>query len=97
MLDCAYQGFLSRLAVTQATSRDPPLFQVVKAVFRGEDLPQIQDFSPYSHKSVERSLQEGCLPWSSRVVIPRSLHSKMLQLLHAGHPRVANMKLVARL
>ncbi|XP_049524460.1 uncharacterized protein K02A2.6-like [Dermacentor silvarum] len=92
MLGHAYPEVLSRSAVSQATSRDPVLSQVVKAVSRGEELVQ----QAYSHKAAELSLQQGCLLWGSRVVIPQSLRSRVLQLLHAGHPGVEKTKMVAR-
>ncbi|XP_037556252.1 uncharacterized protein LOC119433154 [Dermacentor silvarum] len=83
---------LSRLPRPEATSRDPVLSQMVKAVSRGEELVQ----QAYSHKAAELSLQQGCLLWGSRVVIPQSLWSRVLQLLHAGHPGVEKTKMVAR-
>lgn len=92
MLEHAYPEVLSRSAVSQATSRDLVLSQVVKAVSRGEELAE----RTYSHKPAELSLQQGCLLWGSRVVIPQSLRSTVLQLLHAGHPGVEKTKMVAR-
>nr|XP_037285009.1 uncharacterized protein K02A2.6-like [Rhipicephalus microplus] len=92
MLEHAYPEVLSRSAVSQATSRDLVLSQVVKAVSRGEELAE----RTYSHKPAELSLQQGCLLWGSRVVIPQSLRSRILQLLHAGHPGVEKTKIVAR-
>ncbi|XP_049527605.1 uncharacterized protein LOC125947237 [Dermacentor silvarum] len=84
MLEHAYPEVLSRSAVSQATSRDPVLSQVVKAVSRGQELVQ----QAYSHKAAELGLQQGCLLWGSRVVIPQSLRCRVLQLLHVGHPGV---------
>ncbi|KAL1484105.1 hypothetical protein MTO96_050109, partial [Rhipicephalus appendiculatus] len=92
MLEHAYPETLSRSVVSQATSRDPVLSQVVKAVSRGEELVQ----QSYSHKAAELSLEQGCLLWGSRVVIPQSLRSRVLQLQHAGHPGVEKTNMVAR-
>ncbi|XP_075528607.1 uncharacterized protein LOC142560405 isoform X2 [Dermacentor variabilis] len=69
MLEYAYPQVLSRSAVSQATSWDPVLFQMVKAMSRREELVQ----QAYSHTAVELSLQQGCLLWGSRDVVPRSL------------------------
>ncbi|XP_070394030.1 uncharacterized protein [Dermacentor albipictus] len=66
--------------------------QVVKVVSRGEELVQ----QAYSHKAADLSLQQGCLQWASRVVIPQSLRSRVLHSLHAGHPGVKNTKMVAQ-
>nr|XP_037268455.1 uncharacterized protein K02A2.6-like [Rhipicephalus microplus] len=72
MLEHTYPEVLSRSAVSQATSRDPVLSQVVKAVSRGDELAE----------------------WT--VVIPQSLRSRFLQLLHVGHLGVEKTKIVAR-
>ncbi|KAL1419639.1 hypothetical protein MTO96_025209 [Rhipicephalus appendiculatus] len=56
MMEHAYPQILSRSVVSQATSRDPVLSQVVKAVSRGEGLVQ----QSYSHKAAELSLEQGC-------------------------------------
>ncbi|XP_037498704.1 uncharacterized protein K02A2.6-like [Rhipicephalus sanguineus] len=92
MLEHAYSEVLSRSSVSQATSQDPVLSQVVKAVSREEELVQ----QSYSHKAAELSLEQCCLLWGSRGVIPQSLRSRVLQLLHAGHPGVEKTKMVAR-
>ncbi|XP_077551158.1 uncharacterized protein LOC144164744 [Haemaphysalis longicornis] len=83
---------LSRSAGAQATSRDQVLSQVVKVVSQREELVE----RTYSHKAAEVSVQQGCLLWGSRGVIPPSLRFRVLQLLHAGHPRVVKTKMEAR-
>ncbi|XP_037577025.1 uncharacterized protein LOC119459286 [Dermacentor silvarum] len=92
MLEHTYPVVLSRSVVSRTTSRVPVLSQVAKAVSRGEELVQ----QAYSHKAAELSLQQGCLLWGSRVVIPQCIRSRVLQLLHAGHPGVEKTKIVAR-
>ncbi|KAL1418913.1 hypothetical protein MTO96_025587 [Rhipicephalus appendiculatus] len=76
-----------RSLVPQATNRDPVLSHVVKAVFPrgGVGAAVLQ------HKATELSLEQGCL-WVSRVVIPQSNRSRVLQLLHAGHPGVGKAR-----
>ncbi|XP_075559794.1 uncharacterized protein LOC142591356 [Dermacentor variabilis] len=87
-LEHAYADALSRSAVSQATSQDPDLSQVVKAVSRGEEL----FLWVYSHKAVELSLQQGCLLWGSRVVT----HKRPWSRLHVdfGGPFKAHCLLV---
>ncbi|XP_077548048.1 uncharacterized protein LOC144160733 [Haemaphysalis longicornis] len=72
--------------------RKPVLSQVVKAVSRGEELAE----QTYSHKAAEVSLKQRCLLWGSRVMILQSLRSRVVQLLHAGHPGVGKTKMVTR-
>lgn len=42
------------------------------------------------------SINSKCVMFGNRVVIPVTLRSKILQLLHAGHPGVVRTKLLAR-
>nr|XP_054932235.1 uncharacterized protein K02A2.6-like [Dermacentor andersoni] len=60
--------------------------------YGGKELVQ-RDYSP---KAAELNLQQSCLLCGSRVVIPHSLRSRILQLLHAGHSGVEKTKKVAR-
>lgn len=96
MLEDVYPGALCAAKVGQATKRDPELSQVVQAVSKGETFPQLPVYSAYNTKSAELSLHEGCLLWGSRVVVPRELRNKVLQLPHAGHPGTEKAKMIAR-
>ena len=52
--------------------------------------------SPYFKLRHELSIEEGCLMFGNRVVIPLSLQGKVLKLLHEGHPGIVRSKLLAR-
>ena len=41
-------------------------------------------------------MEEGCLLWGYRVIVPKCLRGKLLQELHKDHPGVIRMKSVAR-
>ena len=45
---------------------------------------------------MELSVQDGCVLWGSRVVIPSALRSAVVQMLHEGHPGTSRMKALAR-
>ena len=47
-------------------------------------------------KRTELSVQEGCVLWGSRIVVPSRGRSVLLQELHVGHPGIARMRSVAR-
>ena len=49
----------------------------------------------FSHRS-ELSIDSGCLLWGLRVVIPHVLRSRVLSMLHDGHPGMTAMKQLAR-
>ena len=41
-------------------------------------------------------LEDGCLLWGIRVIIPANLQSQLLKSLHANHPGITRMKATAR-
>ena len=51
---------------------------------------------PFSDRRNELTVEEGCLLWGYRVIIPHRLREKLLDELHRDHPGVTRMKSVAR-
>ncbi len=43
-----------------------------------------------------RRLDDGCILWGSRVVVPQQGRETVLEELHEGHPGIARMKALAR-
>ena len=43
------------------------------------------------------SIQEGCVLWGNRVVVPQNGQAEVLQELHNAHPGATRMKQLARL
>ncbi|CAB4020287.1 PREDICTED: uncharacterized protein K02A2.6-like, partial [Paramuricea clavata] len=58
----------------------------------------VQDDSikPYFTRRNELSVQEGCLLWGSRAVIPPQGRSQVMDILHQTHPGMSQMKGLAR-
>ncbi|XP_059046825.1 uncharacterized protein K02A2.6-like [Achroia grisella] len=54
------------------------------------------DLEPFWSRREALSLSKGCLLWSNRVIIPKALQSKVLDLLHAPHAGVVQTKSYAR-
>ncbi|XP_037505881.1 uncharacterized protein K02A2.6-like [Rhipicephalus sanguineus] len=96
MLEEAYPQLLSPAVVARATRDDPVLSHVVLSVLKGESLPAGPEWKPFSARSAEISLHEGCLLWGSRVVIPKKLLAQVLGVLHASHPGIEKSKMIAR-
>lgn len=96
MLEEAYPRLLSPAVVARATRNDPVLGHVVVRVLKGESLPAGPQWNPFTTRSSELSIHEGCLLWGSRVVIPKSLQAQVLAILHASHPGVEKTKMIAR-
>ena len=47
---------------------------------------------PYSNRMGELSVESGCVLWGTRVIIPPSLQSKVIDEIHEGHPGIGRMK-----
>lgn len=55
-----------------------------------------EDLRPCHHRRNELSLYDGCLMWGTRVVVPPSLRSQVIDELHDTHPGICRMKALAR-
>ena len=74
------------------TDQDPVLATVRR--FVKQDWPKsVQlEFRPYHSRKLELSIQEDCVLWGSRIVVPKPEREKLLSLLHEGHPGISKMK-----
>ena len=83
-------------AVRNATQRDPILSKVKIYTQKGwpEQIPDTLKI--YHSKMAELTVEEGCLLWGGRVIIPHSLKAKVMAELHKEHLGIAKMKAVAR-
>ena len=79
------------------TRKDPVLARVCKIVQLGwpERCPD-EDLRPYHNRRNELSLHDGCLMWGTRVVVPPSLRSQVIEELHDTHLGICRMKALAR-
>ena len=84
--------------VKNATSKDPVLSRVHEFVLSGwpEGFEAEEAFAPFLRKSEELSVEDGCILWGARVVIPEKLSEKVLSELHVGHVGMSRMKLLSR-
>lgn len=51
---------------------------------------------PYFTRHLELSVQDGCVLWGARVIIPPKGYTMLLKLLHQSHPGMSQMKGLAR-
>jgi len=79
------------------TARDPVLSHVLKYVLSGwpnhVDNPELV---PYVRRQSELSVQDGCILWGARVIVPPQGRDAILSELHEGHQGMARMKALAR-
>lgn len=78
------------------TSRDPVLSKVVERALSGWSYTTDDTLAPYQRRKDELSLEEGCVMWGNRVVVPEVGRQRVLQELHVGHPGISKMKSLAR-
>jgi hypothetical protein len=79
-----------------ATRQDPTLSKVKTYVLRGwpKEIPKA--LQTYHSKIAELSVEDGCLLWGGRVVIPPILREKIKSELHKEHLGISKMKALAR-
>ena len=79
------------------TSHNPLLSKVVNYVLRGWPPKSSEpDLQPYFVRRSELTVQQDCLLWGSRVIIPPKFRDIMLSELHESHPGIVKMKLISR-
>ena len=86
--------------IQKATMQDPVLSQVYSYTLNGwptssKSLPD--KIKPFFNKRFELTVNNRCLLWGIRVIIPDKFHPDILHLLHDGHPGMTKMKSIARL
>ena len=88
---------VSAAQVRRMTRRDVTLSRVLGYVQDGwPDESTREELKPYWTKRTELSVQDGCILWGARVVVPQPARKHLLQELHEGHPGIARMRSVAR-
>ena len=85
-------------AICKETQRDPVLARVKTWVIQGWPMEQdwTQEYQPYHQRRNELTVEEGCLLWGVRTVIPPKFQSSLLEELHTCHPGIVRMKALAR-
>lgn len=85
-------------AVASATSHDKLLKNIISYV--QNEWPKTDGLSVveknFHGKRLELDVENGCLYWGHRLVIPELLQNKLLQELHSSHQGVVKMKQTAR-
>ena len=99
MIELAHVPVTSQ-EVKTVTKRDPLLSKVADCVLTGNRYPSMdmnmEKFCPFQRRITELSVEDGCLLWENRVVIPKSLTEMVLNMLRQAHPGMTRMKALAR-
>ena len=78
------------------TNRDPTLSKVRDLVKRGWTHTNDPKLQPYQRRHMELSVQADCVLWGNRIIVPPAGQSRVLDVLHDGHPGISCMKELAR-
>ena len=88
---------LAAAQIKQWTRTDPVMSQVLLYATKGwPNSCQMETLKPYFARKDEISIQDGCLMWGSRVIVPSRGRQRVLDELHACHPGMTKMKGLAR-
>lgn len=83
--------------IKEWTQRDPVLSRVLRFILEGWPATnKSEELNPYFSKQSELSVEDGCVLWGSRVVVPPQGRQKVLTELHEAHPGESRMKALAR-
>ena len=83
---------MSSALIARWTTRDRILSKVKRYVLSGWlDKPE-DDLFPYSSRRAELSVQQQCLLWGSRVVIPPQGRERLVDELYHCHHGIVRMK-----
>lgn len=79
------------------SQKDPVIRKAMQYTWQGwpnynKDVALDPFYKIRSHLAIE----QNCLMYGQRVIIPNLLHRKVLELLHAGHPGIVRCKMLAR-
>ena len=80
----------------QATRTDPILSKVLMFTKTGWPMQVSEALKPYWNRRLELSLEEGCIMWGNRVVVPNKWQKGVLEELHQVHFGIARTKAIAR-
>ena len=78
------------------TNRDLKLLKVISYINHGWPNKIEEQFKPYFIRRSELSVDNSCVLWGGRVIIPMQLRTKVLEELHDNHSGIVKMKYIAR-
>lgn len=79
------------------TAKDPLLTKIYGYVMFGwPKICNIESEKAYFIRKESICIDQGCLIWGYRVIIPKSLRLLILKEIHDGHPGIVKMKQIAR-
>ncbi|UYV73811.1 K02A2.6-like [Cordylochernes scorpioides] len=90
-------SIIDHVLVAHEIQLDRTLFKLYKIIETGE-VPSSpnDDLIPYLKRIDDFTILQECIFLENRMVIPKSLHERVLQILHESHAGTNKMKMMAR-
>ncbi|XP_014214167.1 uncharacterized protein K02A2.6-like [Copidosoma floridanum] len=82
--------------IRQETLKDPVLIKVRNFLIEGWPLNVEEKLQPYKNRQLELTLENDCIFWGHRIVIPTTVIESVLGELHSAHMGIVKMKAQAR-
>ncbi len=82
--------------VKRETQIDECLVKIFDYCLNGWPNSTSELLKPYKNRQLELSIENGCILWGTRVIIPQSLQNNVLSILHDTHIGMSRMKSLAR-
>ena len=85
MLDRIEMSTVNASKIKLWTQRDPILSQLHQFLLEGWPAECKEEHVPYQRRKEEITLQNGCILWGNRVIIPHAGRESIMELLRNGH------------
>ena len=82
--------------ISFSSQHDPVLSKIIEYILTGWPDSISEQLKSYHYHRNELSIENLCLLWGNRVVVPLNLQSKVLGELHDNHPGINHIKALAR-
>lgn len=83
--------------IQKETMKDKILSKVVNLTLGGwPEKVDNEELKPYFTRRFELTIEQDCVVWGQRVIVPPVLRNNVLSLLHEQHPGMTRMKMLAR-
>ena len=89
-------GPVTAIQIKHWTDGNPLLSSVRNRVLQGWHFFNKGELRPFMGRKDELIVQDGCILWGNRVVIPQVRRAAVMRGLHKGHPGICRMKSLAR-
>ncbi|XP_046970363.1 uncharacterized protein K02A2.6-like [Vanessa cardui] len=87
---------LSFKDIKSETAKDPILSKIYGYVLYGWPTAVDKEYIAYFRRKENIYIDQGCLLWGYKIIIPGTLQNAILKEIHDGHPGIVKMKQIAR-